>query len=206
MSEPQTQRDRVVRLLGERGIMRLSEFKAHGIHPLTLTRLIGQGLILRPARGLYELSDAEIGSAHSLAEMAKRVPNGAICLISALQFHGITLQTPRSVWVAIRARDRTPAVTHVATHFVRFSEAAMAMGLTTQMIDQVPVKIFDPAKTVVDCFRFRRVVGLDVALEALRLALRSGKATPDMIATYAKSLRIWSVLRPYLESVVADDA
>jgi predicted transcriptional regulator of viral defense system len=205
MPGTRAQRNIALRLLEQQGIMRLSELKDHGIDPPTLSRLVDQGLVVRPARGLYELSDANVDRAHSLAEMAKRVPRGVICLISALQFHEITLQSPRSVWVAIGSKDRRPKVSHVAVRFVRFGDAAMARGIETHTIDRVSVRIFDPAKTVVDCFRFRRLVGLDVALESLRLSLRTGKAAPDAIAAYARDLRIWTVIRPYLESVVADD-
>jgi predicted transcriptional regulator of viral defense system len=201
----QSQKDRARHLLESHGIMRLSELKARGIHPPTLSRLVEEGTVVRTSRGLYELADADLDIAHSLAEMAKRVPKGVICLISALQFHEITLQNPRSIWMAIGEKDRKPNVTHVAARFVRFGTKALTLGVETRVIDSVPVRVFDPAKTVVDCFRYRRSVGTDVALEALRMALRSRKARPAKIAEYAQRLRIWSVVRPYLESVAADE-
>jgi predicted transcriptional regulator of viral defense system len=128
-----------------------------------------------------------------------------ICLISAMQFHEITLQEPRSVWVAIGEKDRKPQLDYPPARFVRFGERALKSGVQTHIIDSVPVRIFGPAKTVVDSFRYRNTVGLNVALEALRMALRARKATPDAIANYARDLRIWTVLRPYLESTVADE-
>ena len=185
--------------------MRLSELMAQGIHPPTLARLVEQDIVARPSRGLYELADAEVDLNHSLAEMAKRVPRGVVCLISALQFHEITLQMPSSVWMAIGEKDHKPRIDRPSARFVRFGEKALTRGLETHVIDAVPVRIFEPAKSVVDCFRYRRLVGLDVALEALRMALRSRKATPDAIARHGKALRIWSVLRPYLESAAADE-
>jgi predicted transcriptional regulator of viral defense system len=188
MSALQSQKDRTRQLLESHGIMRLSELKAHGIHPPTLSRLVEDGTVVRTSRGLYELADAEFDMAHSLAEMAKRVPKGVICLISALQFHGITLQNPRGVWMAIGEKDRKPKVTHVSARFVRFGTKALALGVETHTIDSVPVRIFDPAKTVVDCFRYRRSVGIDVALEALRMALRSRRASRR---------RSWSTRRGY---------
>jgi len=202
---PRSQKKMALKLLERHGIMRLSDFMAHGIDPPTLARLVEQGVLTRPSRGLYELADAEVELNHSLAEIAKRVPRGVICLISALHFHQITLQMPSSVWVAIGAHDRKPRIDSPSIRFVRFGEGALTKGIKTHIIDSVPVRLFDPAKTVVDCFRYRRTVGLDVALEALRMALRSRKATPDAIARYARTLRIWSVLRPYLESTVADE-
>jgi predicted transcriptional regulator of viral defense system len=200
-----TQRDRTIDLLRHNGIMRLTDLRAHGIHAPTLSRMVEEGEIARRGRGLYELTDAEITLGHSLAEIAVRVPKGIICLISALSFHEITLQSPKSIWIAIGEKDRKPRIGHLAVRVLHFGDAALRSGVQTVRIDGVAVKIFSPAKTVVDCFRYRRVVGLDVALEALRLALRSRKATPDDIVRFAKALRIWSVLRPYLESVVADD-
>jgi predicted transcriptional regulator of viral defense system len=200
-----SQKKTVLKLLERHGIMRLSDLMARGIHPPTLARLVEQGVLARPSRGLYELADAEVELNHSLAEIAKRVPRGVICLISALQFHGIALQMPSSVWVAIGTRDRKPRIDRPSAKVVRFGERALTSGIKTHVIASVPVRIFNPAKTVVDCFRYRSTVGLDVALEALRMALRSRKATPDAIAKYARALRIWNVLRPYLESTVADE-
>jgi predicted transcriptional regulator of viral defense system len=192
-------------LLERHGIMRLFELKALGIHAPTLSRLVEEGTVVRSSRGLDELANAEVDIGHSLAEMAKRVPKGVVCLISALQFHEITLQNPRSIWMAIGEKDRKPAVTHVAARFVRFGAKALTLGVETHTIDSVPVRIFEPAKTIVDCFRYRRIVGTEVALEALRMGLRSRKAKPARIADYARDLRIWSVVRPYLESMAADE-
>ena len=197
------QRERALALLKKQGVMRHSALRAKGIYATTLARLVEDGSITRTARGLYELPNSSISLAHSLAEIAALVPNGVVCLISALQYHEITLQNPRSVWVAIGEKDRKPKIAHLPVRFVRFGKKALAIGVKAAAIDRVPVRIFTPAKTVVDCFRYRSTVGLDVALEALRMALRERKATPDSIADIAKKLRIWTVLAPYLESVVA---
>lgn len=207
MGEPiqTTQSVFAVNLVQRHGIMRQSELTKRGVNSATLARLVKDGVLHRPSRGLYELANADIGISHSLAEVAKRVPKGVICLISALQFHEITLQAPRSVWLAIGSKDRKPTLKHPPTRIVRFSPKALTLGVEIQTIDSVPVKIFDPAKSIVDCFRFRTTVGLDVALEALRMGWRSRKAKPDEIAKYAHALRIWSIMRPYLESVIADD-
>ncbi len=200
-----SQRDLAVKLVKRQGIMRLSDLKRRGINPATLARLVDEGVLHRPSRGLYELAGADVDLSHSLAEVATRVPKGVICLISALQFHEITLQLPRSVWVAIGSKDRKPAIDYPRIRVVRLGAKALTLGVKTYTIDSVPVRIFDPAKSIVDCFRFRSTVGLDVAMEALRMGWRSRKAMPDDIARYAQSLRIWSVVRPYLESVVADE-
>lgn len=199
------QRDRAVALLGKRGIMRLTDLNAAGVHAASLARLVDEGLIVRAGRGLYELADADMSLDHGLAELAVRVPKGVICLVSALAHHQITLQNPRAVWMAIGLKDRKPRITHRPVRFVHFGDAALTTGVEIITIDGVNVRVFSAAKTIVDCFRYRSTIGLDVALEALRMGVRSGKAKPADIARYANALRIWTVIRPYLESVAADD-
>ena len=200
-----SQRDLALKLLSRHGILRMSELKSHGVHPPTLSRLVEEGVLNHPSRGLYEIAGAEVDLHHSFAEVAKRAPKAVICLVSALQFHEITLQLPRGVWIAIGSKDRKPAIEYPQIRVVRFGAAGLSLGVRTHTIDGVAVKVFDPSKSIVDCFRFRNKVGLDVALEALRQGWRSRKANPDTIAAYARKLRIWTVIRPYLESVVADE-
>ena len=200
--KPQSQL--ALKLLEKHGTMRGCELSNAGVHPQTLARLVEDGSLSRVARGLYELADADITAPHDLAVVAKLVPRGVICLVSALQFHELTMQMPSRVWVSIGAKAREPKVEHPPIRVVRFGTQALALAVQVHRIDGVPVPVFDPAKTVVDCFRFRKHVGLDVALEGLHSAIRSEKAKPAEIVQYARALRIWSVLRPYLEAVVAD--
>ena len=186
--------------------MRRSELGDAGVHPETLARLVEDGILIRVARGLYQLADADITTPHNLAEVAKLVPKGIICLASALQFHELTLQMPSRVWVAIGTKARKPKFEYPAARVVRFGSRALSLGVEVHRIDGVEVPIFNPAKTVVDCFRFRKHVGFDVALAGLHSVMRSGQAKPAEIVQYARETRIWSVLRPYLETVVADGA
>ena len=186
--------------------MRRTELSAAGVHPETLTRLVQEGTLTRVTRGLYQLSDADITAPHELAEVAKLALKGVICLVSALQFHELTLQMPSRVWLAIGTKARSPKIDYPPTRVVRFGKQALSLGMEIHSIDGVSVPIFNPAKTVVDCFRFRKHVGFDVALEGLHSVTRSGKAKPAEIVQYARDTRIWSVLRPYLEAVVADGA
>ncbi len=186
--------------------MRGMELRNAGIHPETLTRMLRDRTLIRVTRGLYQLADAEVTAPHDLAQVAKLVPKGVICLVSALQFHELTLQMPGRVWLAIGSRARKPRIEHPPTRVVRFGPRAHSVGVQAHTVDGVSVPVFDPAKTVVDCFRFRQQVGLDVALEGLHNVVRSGKAKPARIVDYARQVRIWSVLRPYLETVVADGA
>ena len=201
-----SQRDLTVVLLKKHGAMRRIELSDIGVHPETLARLVEEGLLTRVSRGLYQLTDADITAPHDLAEVAKLVPKGVICLVSALQFHELTLQTPSRVWLAIGPKARKPKIEYPPTRVVRFAKHALSLGVGIHTIDSVSVPVFNPAKTVVDCFRFRKHVGFDVALEGLHNVMRSGKAKPAEIVQYARDTRIWSVLRPYLETVVADGA
>ena len=186
--------------------MRRSELGDAGVHPETLSRLVEDGILIRVTRGLYQLTDAETTAAHHLAEVAKLMPKGIICLVSALQFHDLTLQMPSRAWVAIGAKARKPKIEYPAIRVVRFGGLALSLGVEVHSIDGVSVPIFNPAKTVVDCFRFRKHVGFDMALEGLHSVMRSEKAKPAEIVQYARDTRIWSILRPCLESVVADGA
>ena len=201
-----SQKDHAVALLQAHGPMRAFEFSEAGIHRETLARMLRDRTVTRVTRGLYQLADAETAATHELAEVAKLVPNGVICLVSALQFHDLTLQMPGRVWIAIGQKARKPKIDYPPARIMRFGPRALTLGVQAHAIDGVSVPIFDAAKTVVDCFRFRQHVGLDVALEGLHNVVRSGKAKPAQIVGYARDIRIWSVLRPYLETVVAGGA
>ena len=201
-----SQRDLAVALLEKRGAMNRVELGVAGVHPQTLVRLMDEGILIRVTRGLYQLANADISASHDLAEVAKLVPKGVICLVSALQFHELTLQTPSRVWLAIGSKARTPKIEYPPVRIVRMGSNALSFGVETHSIDGVSVPVFDPAKTVVDCFRYRKHVGFDVALEGLGNVIRSDKAKPAEIVRYARDMRIWTVVRPYLEMAVIDDA
>jgi len=201
----ETQHERALRLLKKRGIMRLSELKQAGVHYQTLARMVDVGAVVRQSRGIYQLPDADLDLSHGLAEAAKAVPKGVICLISALQFHELTLQVPPLVWIAVGRKQKLPRIEFPPIHPIRFGEKAMSFGIERHVIDGVETPIFNPTKTVVDCFRYRKQVGLDVALEGLRNSVRRRQARPDDIVHFAKTLRIWSVIRPYLDATLADE-
>ncbi len=198
-----TQRDRAYELLEQKGIVRLFEFKAAGITAATVSRMVEHGQVTRLGRGLYQLPDAPLDVHHSLAEAAKRVPKGVVCLVSALAYHGLTDQLPRAVWIAIGLKDWSPKSDSPPIRTVRFTDAYLTEGVITTRIEGVSVKIFDVAKTVADGFRHRRTIGQAVALEGLQEALRHGKATPAEIARAAERGGIATVVRPYLEALTA---
>ncbi len=203
MPEGKTQRDQAKQMLRDRGIVRLSEFKTAGITAATIGRMRDDGEVIRLARGLYQLPDAPLDANHSLAEAAKRVPKGVVCLTSALAFHELTDQLPRSVWLAIGKNDWSPQ-DEPALRVVRFTDALLAEGVETTSIEGVPVKVFGVAKTIADCFRHRRSVGQSVALEGLQEALRQRKVTPAEIARSAATGGVSTIVRPYLEALTAN--
>jgi predicted transcriptional regulator of viral defense system len=211
-SEHASQHDRAVALLEKGGMVRLSEFIAAGITAATISRMKAKGLVVQISRGLYQLPGAPTDSRHALAETAKIVPKGVICLVSALAFHELTDTIPSRVWTAIGAKDRKPATKNPPLQIVRFNETALHAGIEEHRIEGVPVQIFNPAKTVVDMFRYRQRAGtryqkspgLNLALEAMREALRQRKATPSEIARYAQEGGVWKALQPYLEAFTAN--
>ena len=189
------------------GTLRLADFTRAGVASETVARLVRDGSVLRLARGLYQKDDpTNIGAHHVLVEAAVLVPKGVVCLISALQFHQLTLQMSSSVWMAIERGTWKPKVEYPSIRFVRFSGASMFEGIEIHKIEGIGVPIFDPAKTIVDCFRYRNKIGLDTALEGLREGLRLQRCTPDQLWRYARAARIWSVMRPYVEAMASDGA
>jgi predicted transcriptional regulator of viral defense system len=204
VSKEPSQRDQLGALLRQRGIARLAEIRQAGITAATVSRLAQEGVVTRLGRGLYQLADAIPEGNHSLAEAAKRVPKGVICLVSALAFHGLTDQMPRRVWIAIGPKDWKPKADHPPLRIVRFAGKFLGEGVETHNIEGVPVPIFGVAKTIADVFRHRRSVGTDVALPALKEALRQRKATPSEISDWAMRSGVWNSLRPYLEALTAD--
>lgn len=187
-------------LAAQQGAVRLRDARDAGVHPEVLRRLVDQGLMEKVGRGTYALASADVSAHRDLALASLRVPNGVVCLLSALSLHEIGTQLPHEVWMMIDRRSRKPSVDHPSIRFVRGSGAVLATGIQSVEIDGRRVRVFDPAKTVVDCFRYRRHVGLDVALEAMREALRARRCTPAQIWEHATRCGVGSVIRPYLEA------
>lgn len=199
-----TQRDRLSAFLRDHGMARLAEIRRAGITAATVSRLEREGSVIRLGRGLYQLADAVPRGNHSLAEAAKRVPKGVICLVSALAFHGITDQMPRRVWIAIGPKDWKPQIDYPPLRIVRFATKFLQEGVELHEIEGVSVPIFGVAKTIADVFRHRRSVGTDVAVPAVKEALRQRKATPSEISDWAMRSGVWNSLRPYLEAFTAN--
>jgi predicted transcriptional regulator of viral defense system len=186
-----------------RGIFRLKEAKALGLHPEQIRRLTRQGHLTRLGRGLYAPASAKPSEYHTLAEVAKRVPKGIVCLLTALRFHAIGTQHPREVWLAIDRRAAIPKVDVAPVRIVRLSGAALIAGIEEHDIERVAVRVTSPARTVVDCFKFRNKIGIDVAVEALRDYRRLRKGTVDELWHQADQLRMTRVIRPYWDAIAS---
>jgi predicted transcriptional regulator of viral defense system len=182
-------------------ILRTRDLEAYGIWRANLRDYVEQGVLTRVGRGLYTLADVEAGENHSLAEVGKRVPQGTVCLLSALRFHGLTTQQPHETWLALDGKARSPKTDSLALRIVRFTGSALSEGREEHIIEGVPVKIYNLAKTVADCFKFRNKIGLDVALEALRETWRARRCGMSELMRYARVCRVANVMRPYLESL-----
>lgn len=191
----------VLRLVREAGVLRPRDLAAHGIAREELIRLYRRGLLQRPARGLYMLADADVTEHHMLVEACKRVPHGVVCLLSALQFHELTTQAPFEIWLALHPKARHPKVFDLPLRIVRFSGNALTEGIEEHVVERVMVRVYNPAKTVADCFKYRNKIGLDVALEALRETWRGQRCTMDDLWHYATVCRVANVMRPYLEAL-----
>jgi predicted transcriptional regulator of viral defense system len=191
---------RILEIVERAGVLRPRDLDAHGIPRIYLSRLCERGLLDRVGRGLYVLPDADVSEHHTLAEAGKRVPHGVVCLLSALRFHGLTTQSPSEVWLAIGNKAWRPQVDHPPLRFVRFSARALEAGVEEHFIEGVLVRVYNPAKTVADCFKYRNKIGLDVALEALRDCRRQSRCTNDELWHYAKICRVANVMKPYMEA------
>jgi predicted transcriptional regulator of viral defense system len=184
--------------------MRSVEIREAGITAATISRLVAEGQVVRLSRGLYQLADTVGHAQHTLAQAAKRVPRGVVCLVSALAFHGLTDQMPRRVWMAIGSKDWKPVVDYPPIGIVRFSEPYLSADVLEYDIEGVRVRIYDVAKTLADCFRHRRTVGRQIAVEGIKEALRQRKATPGEIARAANEGGVWKAMRPYVEALTGD--
>jgi predicted transcriptional regulator of viral defense system len=155
------------------------------------------------ARGVYRLPEQSITENHGVAVAATAVPHGVICLLSALQYHGIGTQMPSEVWIALDRRAWRPTLSYPPLRIVRYTGKALTAGVETHSIEGRPVKVYNVGKTLADCFKYRNKIGLDVALEALREAWRAKRFTMDELDRYAAICRVQKVMRPYLEALTA---
>jgi predicted transcriptional regulator of viral defense system len=194
---------RLLALAKRRGVITAREAAEAGIHSQNLTRLVEAGVLERIARGQYLLPDQSVSEYHSFVVVARAVPRGVICLLSALVFHRVGTQLPFEVWIAVERHARKPVLQHPPLRVVHFSGASFSEGIETHQLEGEPVRVYSVAKTVADLFKHRNKVGLDVAIEALKEGWRYRQFTLEDLDRAAQACRVARVMKPYVEAVVA---
>ena len=189
---------RVVRRLG---IVRPAQLEAHEIPRSRLYRLVRKGFIERRARGIYTVAKHPVTARHTLATVARQVPGGTLCLLTALRYHELTTQAPAEVWIALPEKARKPRLAHARLRVARFSGLSLSEGIETHRVEGVDVRVYSAAKTVADCFKYRHKVGIDVAVEALRDFSRRHRGGATALARYARICRVSRVMQPYLDAI-----
>lgn len=200
MTNATTKIDQIYQEVIRRGLLRSSDLSGPSDR-MHLKRLCAQGKITRVAKGVYAPSDKNPSSISAMAVVSLKLPKGVICLISALNYYDITTQIPWEVWLAIPENSVTPRITEHQVKYVWFSEKMISEGVDVITIDGAPVRIFNPSKTIADCFKYRNKIGMDVCLEALHEGWRRRLFKMDDLWKYAKICRIRTVIRPYLETL-----
>ncbi|MCP4593154.1 MAG: transcriptional regulator [bacterium] len=182
-------------------MVRARDLDQLGIARTILVRLVARGSLVRIGRGLYQLQDADVTEYHALVEVAARVPSGVVNLLSAAAFHELTDDQPHAVWLAVRTGTRRPRLEYPPLELTRTAPRFLDIGVATHTIEGIRVRITEPARTVVDCFKFRSRVGLDVAVAALRQYLREHRTGRPQLWEVAGFCRVQTVIRPYLEAM-----
>jgi len=190
-----------IEMIRRMGIIRPSDLETCGIPRARLYSLVQEGLVERRGRGIYVARDHALTADHALAQTAKRVPNGVLCLLTALRFHGLTTQSPAEVWIALPEKARKPRLDYPRLRIVRFSGKALTEGVETHPVEGVNVRFYSAAKTVADCFKFRNKIGIDVAVEALKDFSRTHRGGANELAPFARICRITRVIQPYLDAI-----
>jgi predicted transcriptional regulator of viral defense system len=196
-----TNERRTLSVIRRLGVVRAADLEEQGIPRRRLYALLQKGKVERQARGVYAASNHARTADHALAQVAKRVPSGVICLLTALRFHELTTQLPAEVWIALPEKGRKPRLDYPRLRVVRFSGAALTEGIETHRIEGVAVPIYSAAKTVADCFKYRNKVGIDVAVEALRDFSRRHRGGATELARFARICRVTRVMQPYLDAI-----
>ncbi len=197
-----SKKDKLLKFISRKGIVRAKDLSRFDGYRVYLSRLVDSGDLERVGRGLYVATDANPTADRTLAQASKRVPNGVVCLLSALRFHGLTTQLPSQIWIAIEGKAKAPVVKEIPLRIVRFSGEALTAGVEIHKIENVRLQIFSVAKTVADCFKYRNKIGLDLAVEALQDSQKKNKCTVDEIWHFANICRVANVIQPYLEASI----
>ncbi|NCD32493.1 MAG: transcriptional regulator [Spartobacteria bacterium] len=183
------------------GVMRTREALAHGVHAATLYKMRDTGELEELSRGVYGLPERTITENEDLITVALRIPRAHICLISALAFHELTTQIPRSVYCALPRNVHRPRIDYPPMRFFRFSDASYAAGIESHIMNGTTVYVYSAEKTLVDCFKFRNQIGMDTVIEALRFYGERKRVQIDDLMTHARTCRVENIIKPYLEAM-----
>jgi predicted transcriptional regulator of viral defense system len=198
---PTRSEQQAIAIIGQMGMARPCELEARGISRPRLSRLVKRGLVLRQSRGVYVAARHAPTAEHTLAQVAKLVPNGIFCLLTALRLHGLTTQSPAEVWIALPEKARRPQLGYPRLRVARFSGRALTEGIEERRAEGVTLRVYSAAKTVADCFKYRHKIGIDIAVEALRDFSRKHRGGATDLARYARICRVVRVMQPYLDSI-----
>lgn len=203
MPKPSPVAQQILRLARKQGILRPRDLAERGLPADYLWRLEKSGHLIRIDRGLYMRADADFSAQISLAEVAKRIPDGVLCLVTALEFHDLTLQIPHEVWIAVRPGRYHAKMDHLKLRYVHLSGASLTEGIETHRVDGVELRVYSAAKTVADCFKFRNQLGMETVLQALKQGLSERRFSPTELWHFAQINRVDKVMLPYAEAVLA---
>lgn len=193
--------ERLIRFADQQAVIRTGDLERLAVPRNYLGRLVRAGKLERVGRGLYSSADRPASENRTLLEVCRKVPQAVVCLSSALRFHELTTENPFEVWIALKPGAWSPRMEYPPIRVVRVSGDALTFGVEEHRVEGIKIKVYSPAKTVADCFKFRSKVGTELAIQALRECFREKKATMDEVWAAAKVCRVANVMRPYMESL-----
>ncbi len=180
-------------ILSTKGILSL------GIHPRILYLLRDEGLLEQISRGRYRLSELPGIENPDFITVASRSPKSVICLVSALSYYELTTQIPSVVSIALIKGSNKPVIDYPPIECYFYSKASFDLGITRIDMNGLSIQIYDIEKTIVDCFKFRNKIGLDVVLEAIKLYKSRENIKLNKLLEYANICRVKKIMIPYLE-------
>lgn len=192
--------EKVLDLAEKKGVLRPKEVEENGLPRKYIYRLVEEGKLKKIGRGLYKIPGKDFSVDETLVEACKRIPDGVVCLLSALQFHRMTTQLPNQIWMAIEQDSWEPEV-DLPIRFIRMSGDSFEKGVEEHEAEGVPVRVYSPAKTVADCFKVRNKIGIDVAIESLKEYREEKTGTLDEVWKYARIDRVHNVIKPYMQAI-----
>ena len=191
----------VIALAQRNGIVRSGDLKASGIPRAYLTRMVQAGRLEKAGRGIYQLPDKPQSETSGMEIVAAKVPRAVFSLLTSLQFHELTTQLPRQIWITLPQGSHAPKMSYPPIKMIQCNIDLFEAGIEVHRINQVEFRVYGVGRTIVDCFKHRNKVGLDVALEALREALNKKKVSVDELWRFAKMARVTNIIRPYIEAL-----